>query len=167
MLFGLVQRFKRILPNFRSLYLILFFTLELHFGIGVLISSPLVAQPLRVSLSEKHATKLSRYENAEKRLRKYYKFYRKDSVRVHKNLHGHEERIAAAAAKMSKVLSRYRQFNSVTDLEGAVKQTSMKGKTVLEHLVFASQFNVVSTSFVSVDLSPQLGISSQRISLQE
>jgi hypothetical protein len=69
----------------------------------------------------------------------------------------HPERIQAAQAKMGKLLSKYREFSNSADLKGAVKQTSMQGKTFFEHLVFGGNFNILSTDPVSVDLSPMLG----------
>ncbi len=46
----------------------------------VLISGILSAQNFSVNLSQKHLTKLERYKSGHKRLKQYYKFYRKDSI---------------------------------------------------------------------------------------
>lgn len=68
------------------------------------------------------------------------------------------EKIQAAQRKVSKLLSKYRAFDNSNDLSNAVRQTSMKGKAFWEHLVIGGNFNVVSTSPVSMDISPKLGI---------
>ena len=69
----------------------------------------------------------------------------------------HADKLANAQAKMSKLMSKYRELSNGGDLSTAVKHTSMKGKTLFEHLVFGGNFNVVSIEPVSLDLSPQLG----------
>ncbi len=69
----------------------------------------------------------------------------------------HSDKLQGAQAKMSKLLSKYREFSNSNDLSDAVKHTSMKGKTFFEHLLIGGNFNVVSTEPFSIDFSPLLG----------
>ncbi len=69
----------------------------------------------------------------------------------------HADKLQGAQAKMSKLLSKYREFSNSNDLSDAVKHTSMKGKTFFEHLLIGGNFNVVSTEPFSIDFSPMLG----------
>jgi len=66
-------------------------------------------------------------------------------------------KLQGAQQKVSKLLSKYREFSNSNDLSTAVKRTSMEGKTFWEHLLIGGNFNVVSTQPFSLDLSPQLG----------
>jgi hypothetical protein len=70
---------------------------------------------------------------------------------------GHADKLQGAQARLSKLLSKYREFSNPDDLSSAVKRTSMDGKTFWEHLLVGGNFNIVSTTPVSVDFSPQLG----------
>ena len=67
------------------------------------------------------------------------------------------DKLQGAQQKVSKLLSKYREFSNSNDLSTAVKRTSMEGKTFWEHLLVGGNFNVVSTQPFSLDLSPQLG----------
>lgn len=67
------------------------------------------------------------------------------------------EKLEAAQQRISKLLSKYRSFSNSATLADAKKHTSMEGKTFFERLVMGGNFNVLSTSPVSLDLSPQLG----------
>jgi len=69
----------------------------------------------------------------------------------------HADKLQGAQQKVSKLLSKYREFSNSNDLSTAVKRTSMEGKTFWEHLLIGGNFNVVSTRPFSLDLSPQLG----------
>jgi len=69
----------------------------------------------------------------------------------------HADKLQGAQQKVSKLLSKYREFSNSNDLSTAVKRTSMEGKTLWEHLLIGGNFNVVSTQPFSLDLSPQLG----------
>lgn len=69
----------------------------------------------------------------------------------------HVGKLQMSQAKVSKLLSKYRDISNSEDLSTAVKRTSMQGKTFWEHLVIGGNFNIVSTSPVSIDLSPLLG----------
>jgi hypothetical protein len=51
-----------------------------------MISEILVAQNFNISLSEKNLKKLQSYEDGHKRLKQYYKFYKKDSAQYSKKL---------------------------------------------------------------------------------
>ncbi|MBX2969584.1 MAG: hypothetical protein KF803_09435 [Cyclobacteriaceae bacterium] len=67
------------------------------------------------------------------------------------------EKLEAAQQRVSRLLSKYKSFSNSATLADAKKQTSMEGKTFFERLVMGGNFNVLSTSPVSLDLSPQLG----------
>lgn len=69
----------------------------------------------------------------------------------------HGDKLQGAQAKMSKLLSKYREFSNSNDLSDAVKHTSMKGKTFFEHLLIGGNFNVLSTEPFSIDFSPLIG----------
>lgn len=69
----------------------------------------------------------------------------------------HPEKLEAAHQKASRLLSKYRAFSNSANLSDAQKHTSMEGKTFFERLVIGGNFNVVSTSPLSLDFSPQLG----------
>lgn len=69
----------------------------------------------------------------------------------------HSAKLPAAQDKVSKLLSKYKEFSNAEDLSTAVKRTSMNGKTIWEHLLIGGNFNIVSTSPFSIDFSPQLG----------
>lgn len=70
---------------------------------------------------------------------------------------GHAENLRAAQNKVSKLLSKYKEFANADDLSTAVKRTSMQGKTFWEHLLVGGNLNVVSMNPFSLDFSPQLG----------
>jgi hypothetical protein len=55
------------------------------------------------------------------------------------------------------VLSKYREFVNSSDLSSGTKHSSMKGKSLREHLVIGGNFNIISSEPLSFDLSPQLG----------
>ena len=69
----------------------------------------------------------------------------------------HADKLQSAQAKMSKLMSKYREFSNSNDLSDAVKHTSMEGKTFFEHLLIGGNFNVLSTDPFSIDFSPMLG----------
>jgi hypothetical protein len=69
----------------------------------------------------------------------------------------HAEKLTAAQSKVSGLMNKYRSVTNSSDLSNAVKKTSLEGKTFKERIVLGGNFNVVSTSPVSVDLAPLIG----------
>src|SRR5690606_24013203 len=67
------------------------------------------------------------------------------------------DKLEAAQQRVSKLLAKYTSFSTSSTLADAKKHTSMEGKTFFERLVIGGHFNVLSTSPISLDLSPQLG----------
>ncbi len=67
------------------------------------------------------------------------------------------EQLGGAQAKVSKLLSKYKEFSNSVDLKDAKKQTSLEDKSFFERIELGGTFNVLSTDPFSIDLSPQLG----------
>ncbi len=69
----------------------------------------------------------------------------------------HPEIMNGIQTKMSGLMKRYSVVPNSNDLSSAVKRTSLKGKSLREHLVVATNFQLLSISPVSIDFSPQVG----------
>jgi hypothetical protein len=70
---------------------------------------------------------------------------------------GQSSQLQAARTKVSGLMSKYREFTDSNDLTGAVKRTSLTGRTFKERIVFGGNFNVVSTDPISIDIAPIFG----------
>ena len=68
-----------------------------------------------------------------------------------------KEALQAAQNKATKLLGKYREYFNSGDSTVGVKRTSLKGKTWHERIVLGGNFNIVSTSPFSLDLSPLVG----------
>jgi hypothetical protein len=68
-----------------------------------------------------------------------------------------KEALQAAQNNATKLLGKYREYFNSGDSTVGVKRTSLKGKTWHERIVLGGNFNIVSTSPFSLDLSPLVG----------
>lgn len=68
-----------------------------------------------------------------------------------------KEALQSAQNKATKLLGKYREYFNSGDSTVGVKRTSLKGKTWHERIVLGGNFNIVSTSPFSLDLSPLIG----------
>ena len=69
----------------------------------------------------------------------------------------HAEKLQAAQGNLGGLLGKYREFTDSNDLSNAVKRSSLKGKTFMEHIVIGGNFAVQSTDPIAVDMSPIIG----------
>jgi len=69
----------------------------------------------------------------------------------------HQGELSNAQGKMNRLLGKYREFSNSADLKDAVKHTSMKGKSFVEHLLVGGNFNIISVKPVSIDMSLRAG----------
>lgn len=68
-----------------------------------------------------------------------------------------KEALQAAQNKATNFLGKYREYFNKGDSTVGIKRTSLAGKTWRERIVVGGNFNVVSTSPFSLDLSPLAG----------
>lgn len=103
----------------------------------------------------------------EKYKQQYSKFTNKDSLTAEAKekavqqaldyFSEHGKELQAVQQKASSLLAKYKDYTNSNDLSNGIKQTSLKGKTLWERIVLSGNFNVVSTSPFSIDLSPLVG----------
>jgi hypothetical protein len=97
---------------------------------------------------------------------RYQSYANKDSLQATAKQFAYEEAIKqfqdhalinGAQRQVSNVLSKYREFVNSSDLSSGTEHSSMKGKSLREHLVIGGNFNIISSEPLSFDLSPKLG----------
>lgn len=69
----------------------------------------------------------------------------------------HPELIQGVQKKMNLLMKKYSVVPNSNDLSTAIKRSSLKGRTIKERLVFASNFQVYRTNPLTIDLSPSVG----------
>jgi hypothetical protein len=74
-----------------------------------------------------------------------------------KYLNEHPELLKGIQQKMNQLMRKYSTVPNSNDLSTAVKRTSLKGRTFLERLVVAANFQIMNLRPLSIDFSPQLG----------
>lgn len=82
----------------------------------------------------------------------------KDAARdkLSEYIDAHPEVLENAQQKTSKLLAKYRVFDSA-NLSDAKKHSSLEGRTFFERLVVGGNFDIVAFKPISLDLSPELG----------
>ncbi len=65
--------------------------------------------------------------------------------------------LQAAQKKMNLLMKRYSSVKNSNDLSSAVKRTSLKGRTVRERLVIATNFQMLNIDPFTIDMAPQVG----------
>jgi hypothetical protein len=120
---------------------------------GMMGSSMKSIQEIK-NLQEQYKTQAEQYADKE-----YWKSEGKEKAAEEASefLAKHSAKLISAQAKVSKLMNKYREFSDSNDLSTAVKRTSMQGKTIFEHFVFGGNFNIISTSPFSIDISPMIG----------
>jgi hypothetical protein len=121
-------------------------------GVGALGQQFADAEKLK-QLPEQYMNEYKKYSDPEMVKKEAEQKVAAEAVKVFEE----KADIGAAQKSISKLMSKYREFSNATDLSDAVKHTSLKGRSLREHLVIGGHFNIVSTKPVSVDFSPQLG----------
>jgi hypothetical protein len=69
----------------------------------------------------------------------------------------HGDALLGGRNEIAKLLKKYREFSSMKNSDERIKRTSLKGKTLKEHLLIGCNFNISSLVPLSIDFSPQLG----------
>jgi hypothetical protein len=121
-------------------------------GAGVLDQQFVEAEKLK-QLPEQYMSEYKKYSGPEMMEKEAKQKAAAEAVKVFEE----KADIGGAQKSISKLMSKYREFSSATDLSDAVKHTSLKGTSLRERLVIGGHFNIVSTKPVSIDFSPQLG----------
>lgn len=65
--------------------------------------------------------------------------------------------LAEAQSKISKLINKYRSFTNSEDLKGSVKQTSLQGKCFRERIFLGTDFQVITMTPFSIDVSVKGG----------